>query len=276
MRKWIGVIVAILWVLCLSVLPVSANTQVVTVYATPLISSGIIGFTITYVSDTRLDLNWGFSGNATGIMIRAKYGQYPTDIPNELTTPTDGYLVYSGNGTSISDTSMDFNQNLGILYYAAWAQKADGTWFTSPSKGWKESREMLLIAFIFLSLALMAIAYWVKRPAIGVAAGVSWLLLGLYNLSVSVTTWDIYYDLFVMGIAMFIASLIEAQMLRPKVAEENEEEDVWGKARSEYIERKKQQNERLQDLRVIMGRRVNKRRENNNDDYEFENTGRFN
>lgn len=182
MRKWILILPIIL--AFVSVTPVMADTtQDVTVYATPLLSSGITGFTITYISDTQLDLDWGFSGNATGIMIRAKYGAYPADIPSANTTPSDGYLVYSGNGTSVSDTSMDFNQNLGILYYAAWAQKADGTWFTSPSKGWKESKEMILIAIILLCAVVTYFSLRSSTILLGLGASLTWILLLVYTRS---------------------------------------------------------------------------------------------
>lgn len=126
----------------------------ITVTATPIITGGITDFIITYVSDTQLDLSWTLIGDAVKIMIRGKYGAYPADIPNENTTPTDGYLVYYGSGSSVSDTTMNFDENAGILYYKAWAQRADGTWHMVTSTGNKESLEVILLSFIGTILAV--------------------------------------------------------------------------------------------------------------------------
>jgi len=132
---------------------------------------------------------------------------------------------------------------------------------------------MVTILLIVLALTLLIMAYKFKRPSLGIAGSIAWLLFGLYSLTLSTVTWDIYYDLFVLGMGLFIMALIESMMLRPKTEEEAPEEDVWGKARSEYLERKQQQNERLQEFRVMMGRRrTDKQRERDDD---FAETGRF-
>lgn len=148
--------------------------------ATPSLTTGIINFTITYVSDTQLDLDWGFSGDAVNIMIRAQYGAYPDDIPNEDTAPTDGYLVYYGGDTSASDTSMNFDESPGVLYYKAWGQKADGKWYVNTSTDSEESRQMTLIALFIFSGILTFIAvrssYWILK----VLAGLVWFAIDSY------------------------------------------------------------------------------------------------
>lgn len=181
-RKVVAVIISLFLALS-PMIALADTTAVVTVYGVPSFSGGINGFTITYVSDTRLDLNWGLGVDAAHIMIRAKYGSYPADIPNENTTPSDGYLVYYGSGTSVSDTSMNFDENAGLLYYKAWAQKPDGTWYVNTSTGKKESETMALIALLALGLGVSWFAIAKREIVIGLIASVIWLAVLIYTRS---------------------------------------------------------------------------------------------
>ena len=165
---------------------VMADTSVsVTVTAVPIVSGGISNFTIVYVSDTQLDLSWTLYGSAVNIMIRGKYGDYPDDIPNINTAPSDGYLVYYGSGNSVSDTSMDFDQSLGILYYRAWAQKGDGTWVLAPSEGWKESEVLTLLLLFGFGLILSYVAIRTKEQVtalvLAFVASAIWLTCIIYT-----------------------------------------------------------------------------------------------
>ena len=140
------------------------------IFAPPLFSAGITGFTITYISDTQLDLDWNNGSAVSQVMVRAKYGEYPADIPDEDTAPSDGYQVYYGAGTSASDTSMDFDENPGKLYYRAWAQKADGKWFVTPVEDAEESRAMFFLALVILAGGLTAAMLAFRQSMLGVFA----------------------------------------------------------------------------------------------------------
>jgi hypothetical protein len=161
------------------VLPFStvlAGTYVdIGVTAQGIASGGIANFTIVYVSETRLDLSWISGANVTAVMVRAKYGAYPNDITSENETPSDGYLVYYGSGDNVSDTSMNFDENPGGLYYRLWAQQADGTWVITPQEGWKESAIMTLIAIFGLAVALSFIAYKSYFYGTKILATVGWI-----------------------------------------------------------------------------------------------------
>ena len=122
MRYLLLVPIAAMLILAYPPTQVAAGPSVaLTISASP---TGVSGFTIEYVSDTRLDFTWSYSSNATtAVMLRGKYGRFPDDTPNKDTEPSDGYLVYYGSNTTASDTSMDFNENAGPIYYKLWAQK---------------------------------------------------------------------------------------------------------------------------------------------------------
>ncbi len=179
--RWIAILI-ILIINIIPVTPVLADSSVdVSVIAHGTTSAGIINFTITYISDQQLKLDWGYVGNVTAIMIRAKYGQYPVDISSSNETPSDGYFVYSGNGTSTNDTSMDFDENPGAIFYKAWGQYTDGSWQLIPQKGNKESRAMAFLGLIALAGILTFVA--VKSPfrLFSLLAGAAWIVLMLYT-----------------------------------------------------------------------------------------------
>jgi len=231
-------IVAIVVIAILILLPLSASASpvaVVTIVGVPGSAGGISNFTITYTSDTQLDLAWTLYGDAVNIMIRGKYKSYPADIPDQNTTPSDGYLVYYGSASAVSDTSMDFSQNVGPIYYKAWAQKADGTWYTAPLKGSKESRDVIL-ATLFGVLAIGAIGFtitgYVKhQPILALFGAAFFLMMGGFAVSQTVTQWDVWYDLmfvsFIFGglVAMVAFSLdrTERAARRTKAAAEKAE-----------------------------------------------------
>lgn len=179
-KRMLWLLGAIIMALLLAT-PVLADGSVdLGVTAKGIFTGGINNFTIVYVSDTQLDLSWTLGDNVTGIMIRGKYGGYPTDIASSNETPSDGYLVYYGSGNTTSDTSMDFDQNPGPIFYKAWAQRGDGTWVMFPSQGWKESNVMTLIAVILLCLGLTWVgaksSFWILKAL----AGLSWIAMAMF------------------------------------------------------------------------------------------------
>jgi hypothetical protein len=183
--KMIRVIAATI-ILALTLAPtvaLAATSADVTVTATPAVSSGISGFTVTYISDTQMDISWGFIPPATNIMIRGQYGSYPDDIPDEFTAPTDGYLVYYGNALAVSDTSMDFDKTFGQLYYKAWAQKADGTWYTDTSNTLLEGKTVVLMTLLGLGLILSLVAIFKHQIVIGIVGAGAWLVTIIYTRS---------------------------------------------------------------------------------------------
>jgi hypothetical protein len=193
--RWLVVLIILIMAL-LPVTPVLANSVNITVTAKPHVTGGITNFTIIYVSDTQLDFTWSLFGEATKIMIRGKYGGYPDNIPDPSTEPSDGYLVYYGDATSCSDTSMDFDENPGPIYYTAWAQKDDGMWYTDIQTGWKESAVLTTIAFIVLALGVSGVAIWRKHLLLYLAAFIGLILIAYHLFDTSV----------LLGIPLYLVS----------------------------------------------------------------------
>ena len=174
-------LLAIIVVLAISLSPIAVLAgNTVTVNDQPYFSAGITSFTVTYVSDTEMDLAWTVDATVANVMVRAKYGQYPANIPNPNTQPSDGYLVYYGSGLSAVDTSMDMNQNAGTLYYEAWAQKGDGSWYLIPSQGSEESREMIGLLLGFLAVSLLIAGLVLKKSWVMWFSIPFWVILSIY------------------------------------------------------------------------------------------------
>lgn len=208
MWKRLVVIVLSLSVALSPTVVLAAGSADVGVIARPAATGGILDFTVTYITETDMRLDWTLFGDATNIMIRAKYGSYPANIPNINTAPSDGYLVYSGNGTTTHDTSMNFDENPGGLYYAAWAQKADGTWFMDLKTGWKESQVMTLLALLAFAGILTFVGVRSSYYLLKIIAGFAWLLPMAYWISTppsAITKGDSVHSI---GIIMFIGVAI--------------------------------------------------------------------
>lgn len=182
--RWISVILAAVLLVIISspyIIVKADTTADVTLYATPIVvGGGITNFTIIYVNDQRLDFTWGYSGNVTDIMIRGKYGSYPADITSVNETPSDGYLVYSGNATTASDTSIDFDQNAGIIYYKAWGQNNDGSWVLQAPSGSQEGKIMGLIALGLIAVGMTIVGARSQYYILKVMAGFFWILVLAY------------------------------------------------------------------------------------------------
>lgn len=158
-----------------------AYAAIITVTAIP--GTGVLTFTATYISETQIDLAWTVAPTVDKVMVRAKYGVAPADIPDMATAPTDGYLVYYDTGLSTSDTSMDFDQNPGPLYYKAYAQHADGSWVVRSPLAWKESQIMTLIFFAVVAGILSFIGAKSSFYILKILAGIAWWALDFYWIS---------------------------------------------------------------------------------------------
>lgn len=225
MKKLLRIII-IVSILVIQLLPLkldAASYQDVTVVANPSGSGGITAFTITYINDNQLDMEWTTWGDVANVMIRADFGRYPSDIPDEDTTPSDGYLVYYGSGSSTSDTSVMLGDNLVNPYYKVWAQKADGKWHLSPASDFEENTTMYLLAFIVLALGLTIGTFVLKtgRRILAFASAGAWIVLSAFSYVRSEQAWDVYYALF-----MFAAIMTFAMALVPAVLREKKEIEI--------------------------------------------------
>jgi len=95
------------------------------------------------VNETSIDFNWNLldipidtntsgghiniSGYPKNVMIRSKVGGYPVTPTDKNIAPSDGELIYYGDGVK-SITDMSYSP---FKFYRLWVQKVDGTWHTA-------------------------------------------------------------------------------------------------------------------------------------------------
>ena len=159
----------------ISLLPDAISaTGLVTITVVPFLGSGILTFTVTQISDTEVDLAWTKDAGITNVMVRAKYGTMPM-------SRTEGYLVYEGALDSAVDTSMDFNETAGTLYYRIWGQRADGLWLDYEVN--KASAGGLVVTLLAIGVLVATLSYIAIRSnfiLLKIAAMGVWFFLFMY------------------------------------------------------------------------------------------------
>lgn len=171
---------------------------------------GVLGFTVTRITDTSIKLDWTPHATTDNVTIRVKYGEPPANR-------SDGYPVYYGDGSATTmtwDNSTSLNNVFGTTYYRIWSENSSGGWSTEYREGYTEGIAMFLIVVALIAVALTWLAYKERRITIGIGAAFGWLITSVYSYSQSTAIWDIYFCLFWFAIAMMLAIGIEAAMMR--------------------------------------------------------------
>lgn len=203
----------------------ASSTADVTVYFTP-IGGGApppLSFTLTYIDDYKVKMDWTLGGTANNTMVRVKDNGYPRG-------PADGYLVYYGSAFSANDTAVDYYNFLGKKYYAAWTDNKTSD--DDPNWGWSfspvlaelegpavsdlvvqvanfnillEGMKAQYLA-LFLMLALFVIALWRKEVFLYVVSA-------LVTTFISLSWSKVYTSLSICLLGLACFQLYEAIML---------------------------------------------------------------
>lgn len=212
---------------------VEAETSAdVTVTAVGYICEAPGGFTVTYISDYEVGLNWTLGAGAENTMVRAAFGRMPEDR-------TDGYLVYYGDGTGTTDwVNME---TLSVpVYYRAWSENPSEVWEETGSTGQVEGISMILIALIVLALGLLTTSFWQRKLWLFLATGLTWFGLGMYGLVIQDTdVGDILWIVGMVGIAMMLLSFLAPFWLRERyeAPEAISEEEAYEKELGEMVDK---------------------------------------
>jgi len=237
---------------------VRADTSAdITVTAVGYVCEAPGGFTLTYISDYEVGIDWVKGVDADKTMIRAAIGRYPTDI-------TDGWLVYYGDGTSCSDTGVNLDETASPTYYRAWSQSIGGAWNEfSYAEDNIEGIGVQLLAFVILAVGLTISGYALRNIALSYGAGGAWVVMAFYAMGQSASPnvteiTDIYMALFWIGIGMVLVCMLEpviyrkAKALAEEVADLTEEEteaQSFNKQREEMDKRRGMYRSRRTELR---------------------------
>lgn len=109
---------------------------------------------------------------------------------------------------------------------------------------------MEFIGLALISLIMTIGGHYVKRPSAVITGGVAWVIMGIYALDQSTTTWDWWYALFFLACFAGIVCVIEAGFMQVKREEDYTREDELdegegqeriGRKRKPWFARKKNQ-----------------------------------
>lgn len=147
-------------------------TQGVTITAIPIFGSmPITDFRVTeYEGDVTCD--WSNPPTSVNTEVRAKYG-------SEVTSITDGYLVYYGPGDTCQDLGVYVDETISTIYYKAWAIDAEGVYSTPDS----DFLEASMLALILVTTALIGLAFWQRSNFLMIVCGMIAIGFGVYWIS---------------------------------------------------------------------------------------------
>jgi len=161
-------------------------------------------FVITQTGASSINISWTMGVGADTITIRGSSDGYPDTV-------TDGYLVYSGNGTYVVVDGLALSTE--TYYYRAWSHNTYGysTGYAEDHIG-GSSTSLLILAILALGLTIAMFA--TKNSMLGFPSGIFWAILAGFAYQQHSVTWDLLYILFFGAIGMAIFSFLAAYALR--------------------------------------------------------------
>lgn len=150
--KWLKIgllVIVLLSLIQSSVLADTSGDVVVTVTPDYVTLGPPHNFRVTYITDTKVRLDWLMDPLATNIMIRGQIGSYPASV-------TEGYQIYYGTDITFTDTAVNLDE-CSRVYYRAWSENP-GTWSNLFAQGSVEGVGVVLIAEALSNIGITAIA----------------------------------------------------------------------------------------------------------------------
>jgi len=164
-------------------------------------------FVATQTGINQVTLTWTMGLGAVNTTIRVQENDPPTSL-------TEGYEVYTGNGTSVNVT-MAINENT-IYGFSAWSENGYGLSLDYATTTIGGDVPLAFIALMLLPLGLTVTMFATKNSMLGFPSGIFWGVLGGYSYLQSTSTWDWQYLLFFASIGMVIFSILAAYTLRSR------------------------------------------------------------
>ena len=179
-------------------------------------------FQATFINDYEVSLTWTKGASANNTIIRAKYNDYPS-------SPTDGYGVYWGVGSSANDTATNFYEYLGTIYYAAWSDNNTGTdnvtWSWSSESALADlggpavSDLVDLLKFIVIVLLIaggfIALAKWTKSTFIQIMAGLVTITAGIAYIAMDPDIWtNLIFGTAIIAVGLYFLIMVGVDLLR--------------------------------------------------------------
>lgn len=208
--KW-RILILVILILMPATTVLADTSDEVTVVAMGFICGSPSGLTATYLSETNVQLDWVKGEGAANTVVVAKYGSAPS-------SRSDGYIVYSGNGTQGYDTGVNLDETATYVWYKAWSQNAAGVWeIVGSNTAFIGGTGMILIALFLLCGILSFLSLRSRNVLVALGGSISWLFALIYtrdnpvgNIEVGSTGDQMFLLLCVgMAIALPLISLMQ-------------------------------------------------------------------
>ena len=163
-------------------------------------------------------LSWTKGTYANTTVIRVKADEAPIDI-------TDGFYVYTGNGTSGNTTGINSGE-FNVYGFSAWSYNETGyseeytTYILGGEAMEAIGDNMILFTLMLFAMIGTGYTYVFRKQQIAFLAALAWTLLAFFSLSLSsgsnpTQITDIYMALFWGSVAMVIISAFEPMIMKP-------------------------------------------------------------
>lgn len=181
------------------------------------VTSNILGipedFTLTYISDYEVGISWTKGEDAVNTMIRASYNKIPDTI-------TEGYLVYYGDGEYATDTTVNFEEYWGRMYYSAWSESAGGVFSSGYVSDEVEGINVILIFLGAFGGLFLVLAFVFRQMALSFFAGLIFLGLSIRGWANTTELYDVYWLIGLLGILALLVCFIMGFIIQHNAASE--------------------------------------------------------
>lgn len=185
--------------LVLPVQQVYAADPNVTITLSAWVVSSPSGFTLTYISDYEVQIDWIKGLGSENTMIRACIGRPPENI-------TDGIEVYYGDGTT-TNSFINMEMLSEPVYYRAWGETALGIWSPLYAEDQIEGLTMLLAILIATALTFTITSTIFKKGFLAYAGAAVWIITAISCFDRALDYWDTYYCLGFLCIGLMLADI---------------------------------------------------------------------
>jgi hypothetical protein len=186
--------------------------SLVTVTFTPLLASQAppIGFVLTVINDHNIQGDWTPNPSASGTLIVAKQGSYPT-------SSTDGVVVYNDTGTTFNDVSVSLDELAADMYYQAYSVQSDGTVpvgvYVEASIGGLGVSLLGLALLFIIALGLLIFSTISQVGLWGWISALFFILSSWWSYTHSLAANDFYYIAFIISAFMIMVAAIVAMYM---------------------------------------------------------------
>lgn len=173
------------------------------------VSSAPTNFTIVQTGDNDISITWTKDSEAEYTIICYDVDRYPTNI-------TDGWEVYNGTGSTLTDSGLSLTSH--EYCYKAWSWNVLGYSADYAEGIIGEVSFMMSLIFIGLAVSMMVLGFWQRKTFLFILAGLAWVGLAMYGLWIQDTSaGDVLWILGWFGLGAAIIMFIVAIQLKEKV-----------------------------------------------------------